>query len=223
MPHPARPAPGLWLALCCGLLVGGSGSSSLVHGTTVLAVGADELLRASERIVHVVCESARGARDARGRIVTHYRLRVLDCMKGEATEWLDCTLPGGEVGRQRTVIAGLTPWRPGEEVILFLHGFDQPLQAPVGLDQGSYRVITEPGTGARSVRRASLAGLHLVGEPATPPSGVRESDGPDSETSAALETSWELADGLSLQAFKERVAARLATLPAVPEVGTTPR
>jgi hypothetical protein len=52
-------------------------------------------------------------------------------------------VPGGQMGRYRTVVVGAPAFREGEEVVLFLRRY-AGRDSIVGVSQGAYRVVSDP-------------------------------------------------------------------------------
>ena len=60
-------------------------------------------------------------------------------------------VPGGQIGRFRTIVVGAPEFQSGDEVVLFLRDYEGRLSI-VGLSQGAYRVAAD-----RSGRRVVTA------------------------------------------------------------------
>ena len=147
------------LALLAGAL--SFTSVPLVHGTTVRYLMPDDLIRGARRIFHGTCTDVQSFRDDANRIVTRYTFTVHETLKGKVDSLQRFTLYGGRYRGLQTVIPGLSQYRRGDEVVLFLGPVDpgSGLCFPVGLDQGLFRVTS--GEGGKKVSR-SLDQLHLV-------------------------------------------------------------
>ena len=128
----------------------------------MIALDLEGLLRRSEIIVHGTCSDLQSFLGPDQRIHTRYTFRVHRTLKGTVTGRLVVVHPGGTYRGVRTLIAGLSSHRIGDETILFL-GPATPgteVRLPVGLDQGVFRVEPDGSGGARVTRR--LTGLRRV-------------------------------------------------------------
>jgi hypothetical protein len=89
--------------------------------------------------------------DDRGRVETVVTFQAGTYLKGGSGETITFTVPGGQVGRYRTVLVGAPQFRAGDEVVLFLtrRGGAQP--GVFGLNQGVFRVRLDDRTRQRVV------------------------------------------------------------------------
>jgi hypothetical protein len=121
-------------------------------GATVL-VPADlaELVAGARTIVHgrVVSTETQWLEERRG-IETIVTLEVEDALKGGASGSVAFRVPGGEMGRYRSVVPGAPVFTAGEDVIVFLAGDGPSIPHVLGFSQGVYRV--RQGAGGRVVR-----------------------------------------------------------------------
>lgn len=170
------------VTLLCALV------TTIATSTTVVTVDADRLVGDATQIVHVRCRDCVSYRNDDGLIVTRYQFEVLDTLKGSPVTTLECVQPGGRIGNIVTVVPGLTTYRPDHEFVLFLSPANPntPYRLPVGLDQGVYRITTEPGSDAQVARR-DLSRLHQL--PAA--------------------TGADFKEGLAVDDFKAQVRARV--------------
>lgn len=97
-----------------------------------VAMGADLIVLAQVTDVRV-------ARSADGDIETVATLRVEDTLKGHADTFVSMRVPGGVLGRYRTVVPGAPTVRTGEAGVYFLKRH-QSGWWPVSLASGIYRV-----------------------------------------------------------------------------------
>lgn len=125
-----------------------------VQVAAMVVVPADlvELTRGSHvivrgRITGLDAQWAEGHR----RIETVVTLQVAESIKGEAGGEVVFRVPGGQLGRYRSVMPGAPSFRTGEEVVLFLGGAAPALPHLLGLSQGVYRVANDRATGRRVV------------------------------------------------------------------------
>lgn len=94
--------------------------------------------------------------DGRRRIETVVMVEVLASFKGEAKGTLSFKVPGGRIGRYRSVMIGAPRFQRGDEAVLFLDGADRAALRIFGLNQGVFRVRHDPRTGQRVVVRPAL-------------------------------------------------------------------
>lgn len=83
-------------------------------------------------------------------IWTHYRVQVMDPLKGTNASEITVSEPGGTLNGVTMALSGAVPFQPGEEVVLFLYRTPVGYWRTVGYWQGKFDV-TESG-GAKQVR-----------------------------------------------------------------------
>lgn len=71
-------------------------------------------------------------------IYTHYKLQILEQLKGQASSEL--VIPGGIAGGQRQFFAGMPSFQNGDEYVFFLWTGSDGLTQVTGLTQGLFRV-----------------------------------------------------------------------------------
>lgn len=158
------------LAIC--LLILALAGASSISATSVEHLDAAALVARSPYVIHASCIDRRSYRDGNGMVLTHYTFQVHETMKGEDAVRTAFVMPGGEAEGVATLIPGLSEYRRGDELILFLsdaYGAERERRLPLGMDQGVYRVCADPAGGAPIVAR-NLGALALVAtrEPAAP-------------------------------------------------------
>jgi hypothetical protein len=99
----------------------------------------------------------------RRSIETVVTLEVAEALKGAPGREVSLRVPGGELGRYRSVMVGAPAFQEGQEVIVFLGGRAPQLSYLLGLGQGVYRV-----------RRLGAAGVAMV----SPPLALADPAGP---------------------------------------------
>jgi hypothetical protein len=129
-----------------------------VSATVLAPITFDELVHESQQIVHgtVVDRRAEWLPGRRG-IETLVSVRVMDRLKGAGGEIVTFRVPGGRMGRYRSVFVGAPEFADGDEVILFLTARIPALPTIVGLTQGLFRVQSD-STGARRVMPPLVGG-----------------------------------------------------------------
>jgi hypothetical protein len=81
-----------------------------------------------------------------GRTETTVSLGVPAYFKGDGGREVVFRVPGGQVGRYRTVVVGAPVLQPGDEVVVFLTGDGAATPGVVGFSQGVLRVVrASPG------------------------------------------------------------------------------
>ena len=111
-----------------------------------------ELAREARVIVHGRVVSVQGVWTAgRRTIETVVTMEVTTALKGQPGREVSLRVPGGELGRYRSVLVGAPVFREGQEVIVFLGGAGPSLPHLLGLGQGVYRVRRDPRSGAALV------------------------------------------------------------------------
>jgi len=125
--------------------------------TVLVPADFNELAREALTIVHGRVVDVRSQwTDGRRRVETVVTLQVHSALKGQTGATVSVLVPGGEMGRYRSVMIGAPRFREGEEVVLFLGGRAPALPHLLGMGQGVYRVIREPGTGRAVVTPPAL-------------------------------------------------------------------
>ena len=116
-------------------------------GATVL-VPADlgTLAREARAIVRgrVIAVTSRPTEDRRG-IETLVTMQVDARIKGSLGEAVTFRVPGGRVGRYRSLVIGAPDFSPDEQVVVFLDYQGPSLPYILGLSQGVYRVTLAGG------------------------------------------------------------------------------
>ena len=116
-----------------------------------------EIVAGSQIIAHArVLEIRSEWVDGRRQIATVVTAEVLSHYKGEPARTLTFKVPGGQIGRYRSVMIGAPRFNTGDEAVLFLDtGADSVLHV-FGLNQGVFRVRQDPRTGRRVVVQPAL-------------------------------------------------------------------
>jgi hypothetical protein len=145
-------------------------AGSPVAATTLVPADFAQMARESELIVRgtIVNVQAQfsGPRRTIESLITVY---VADTLKGAAGTQVIFRVPGGRVGRYRTVMVGAPQFTNGDEVILFLKGRAPAIAMPYGLSQGVYRISRETGTAIVTPAVVTGAGRVIRGDPSRRP------------------------------------------------------
>ena len=89
--------------------------------------------------------------DGRRQISTVVTAEVLQSYKGEPSRTVSFRVPGGQIGRYRSVMVGAPVFRPGDEAVLFLQPGSDAVRQVFGLNQGVFRVRQDARTGRKVV------------------------------------------------------------------------
>src|SRR5687767_15921943 len=97
------------------------GLSVALHATVIVPIEFRELVATAPGIVHgeVVDVRSRWV-DGRRSLETFVTIAAAEYLKGNLGEHVTFRVPGGQLGRYRTVFVGVPEFRPGDEVVLFL-------------------------------------------------------------------------------------------------------
>ncbi len=112
---------------------------------TELAKGAGAIVRG--RVTDLRTEWAEG----RHRVETIVTLAVDEAFKGDLAGQVTFAVPGGVMGRYRSLMVGAPTFRVGDEVVLFLGVRPPSLPYVLGLGQGVFRILRDPRTGQTTV------------------------------------------------------------------------
>jgi hypothetical protein len=127
------------------------------RATVLVPADLTELSRGATAIVRGTVVGVKpGWADGRRRVETVVTVAVAQSLKGSCTGTCSFKIPGGDIGRYRSVMVGAPTFREGDEVILFLGGEAPALPHLLGLGQGVYRVEADSRTGERRVLTPTL-------------------------------------------------------------------
>lgn len=155
---------------------------STAVATTVVHLEDEQLVEASERIVHgkVVAVTANVAKDGE-RCFTEYRIEVVEILKGgeidttEVTfrEW-GATMPEG----WGYWIPGVGRFDVGEEIVVFLGEVDEVdgVGFTTGLAQGKFHIVREGGKATATRRFRQLELVDSSGKRVAPDKDSRDLD-----------------------------------------------
>jgi hypothetical protein len=128
-----------------------------LRATVLLPAEFREIVGGSEIIAYGrVADAASELSDDRKRIDTVVTFEVATYLKGGPGETLTFRVPGGQVGRYRSITVGAPMFEAGDEAVLFLRQRDG---APYvfGLNQGVFRVQREGRNQSRVVMPPLMA------------------------------------------------------------------
>jgi hypothetical protein len=118
------------------------------RATVVIGTDLSELTRSAHvivqgRVVEVTPQWTQGRR----RIESLVAVEVVSYLKGNLGPRVVCRVPGGQIGRYRSMIVGAPSFREGDEVVLFLVSRGPSIPAIVGLSQGVFRLVRDVQSG----------------------------------------------------------------------------
>ncbi|HXG53957.1 MAG TPA: hypothetical protein VNJ03_01140 [Vicinamibacterales bacterium] len=120
--------------------------------TVILSAEFREIVTGSQIIVHgrvidVQSEWVEGQR----RIDSLVTLQPSAFYRGTPTATVTFRVPGGQVGRYKSVTVGAPEFHAGDEAVLFLRGQGPAIPSVFGLNQGVFRVRVDARSGGRLV------------------------------------------------------------------------
>ena len=99
---------------------------------------------------HVVAVEPRWREGRRG-IETALTFEVEQYLKGDLGRTVTFAVPGGQLGRYRSVMPGAPVISEGDELVLFLTGSASSHTHVLGLSQGVFRIMTDRVRGVRLI------------------------------------------------------------------------
>lgn len=111
-----------------------------------------EIVSGSQIIVHGRVSDVRAEWiDGRRRIESVVTLDASSFYRGTSSRSVTFRVPGGQIGRYKSVTVGAPEFRTGDEVVLFLRAQGPSVPQVFGLNQGVFRVKVDERTGQRLV------------------------------------------------------------------------
>ena len=146
------------------LLVIGMMGLGLTAGTlvasTFLSAEFKEVVSEASTIVRGRVTDVRALRSPAGDVESVVTIAVEAALKGSADAFVAMRVPGGTIGRYRTVMVGAPVMQVGEQAVFFLKRGPGNSLWPVGLSQGIYRVSGPGAAGSVGMVHAPvLAGV----------------------------------------------------------------
>jgi hypothetical protein len=142
--------------LTCGLLVS---LSAALQATVIVPIEFRELVTTAPVIVHgQVVDVRTGWVDGRRSVETFVTVAVAEYLKGNLGGRVTFRVPGGQLGRYRTVFVGAPAFKEGDEIVLFLNQAGSSYPYIIGLSQGAFRVVADARTGRRMVTTPIVTG-----------------------------------------------------------------
>jgi hypothetical protein len=114
--------------------------------TVIVPADLAELTRDARAIArgHVAAVTGRWSDDRR-TIETLVTLEVDRYLKGGLGETIDFRVPGGDLGRYRSIVDGAPEFAVGDRVVVFLGASGPMVPFIVGFNQGVYRIALDTG------------------------------------------------------------------------------
>src|SRR5215203_4112281 len=133
--------------------------STSLHATVIVPIEFRELVATAPVIVRgqVVDVQSRWV-DGRRSLETFVTIAAAEYLKGDLGEHFTFRVPGGQMGRYRTVFIGAPEFSAGDEVVLFLKRAGPSRFSIIGLSQGAFRVVADARTGRRMVTTPIVMG-----------------------------------------------------------------
>jgi hypothetical protein len=132
-----------------------------LHATVLLPIEFRELVATAPVIVHgQVVDVHSEWVDGRRAVETFVTVEAAEYLKGNLGEHVTFKVPGGQLGRYRTVLVGAPAFQPGDEVVLFLKTDGPSFPFIVGLSQGVFRIVTDTQSGRRVVAPSAVLGVN---------------------------------------------------------------
>jgi hypothetical protein len=142
-------------ALCTALLF----LSAALHATVIIPIEFRELVAIAPVIVHgQVVDVRSDFVDGRRSVETFVTVEATEYLKGNLGDRLTFKVPGGQLGRYRTVFIGAPEFQQGDEVVLFLKSVGPSYPSIIGLSQGAFRVVTDARSGRHMVTTPVVMG-----------------------------------------------------------------
>lgn len=133
--------------------------SVVLQATVLVPIEFRELVSIAPVIVHGRVVDVRAAFvDGRRSVETFVTVEAGEYLKGQLGPNFTIRIPGGQIGRYRTVFVGAPEFQAGDELVLFLQTPRASLPHIVGLSQGAFRVVPDPRTGQRMVTTPIVMG-----------------------------------------------------------------
>jgi len=133
-------------------------SHSTLFASTFLTAEFREIVTESTTVIRGRVTDVRAFRSGAGEVESAVTIAVDGVLKGTAGTFVSMRVPGGTIGRYRTVMIGAPVFRVGDQAVFFLKAGPGNTLWPVGLSQGIYRVGVSR-TGLAMVEAPVLAGV----------------------------------------------------------------
>lgn len=144
-----------------------------LSATVLIPADFREIVSGSQIIVHGRVSDVRAEWiGGRRRIESLVTIEPAAFYRGTPAPVLTFRVPGGQLGRYKSVTVGAPEFRPGEEVVLFLKAQGPTVPQIFGLNQGVFRVRVDERSGRRLVTQPIVTAKGNAPEPVV--RGARE-------------------------------------------------
>ena len=124
----------------------------VLRATVLVPAEFHEIVNGSQVIVHGRVADVRADwTNDRFRIETIVTLQADSYLKGGPGDTVTFRVPGGTIGRYRSVMVGAPDFRIGDDVVMFLTADGPSVARVFGLSQGVFRIRRDARTGRRVV------------------------------------------------------------------------
>lgn len=150
------------------------GLAPVLRATVLIPSDFREIVSGSQIIVHGRVGDIRAEWiEGRRRIESVITLQPSAFYRGTPAPAVTFRVPGGQIGRYKSVTVGAPEFRPGEEVVLFLKAQGPSVPQVFGLNQGVFRVSVDRRTGGRLVMQPIVTAKGAAPEPVVRGAGAR--------------------------------------------------
>ena len=140
--------------------------SPSLSATVLLPAEFREIVNGSQIIVYGRVSAVRPQWvDGRRRIESVITLDAADFYRGTPSRTVTFRVPGGQIGRYKSVTVGAPEFRSGDEVVLFLKSQGPAVPKVFGLNQGVFRVRVDARSGRRLVTLPIVTARRASPEP----------------------------------------------------------
>lgn len=146
--------------LVLAIVAGFGVASATPAASTFLSAEFREVVSDASTIIRGRVTDVRAVRSLAGDVESVVTVGVESALKGEAGPFVSMRVPGGTIGRYRTVMPGAPVMRVGEQAVFFLKAGPGNTLWPVGLSQGIYRIaLASPRSSISLVHAPVLPGV----------------------------------------------------------------
>jgi hypothetical protein len=138
----------------------------VLSATVLIPADFREIVSGSQIIVHGRVSDVRAEwTSGRRRIDSIITLQPSAFYRGTPARAVTFRVPGGQIGRYKSVTVGAPEFRAGDEVVLFLKAQGPSVPQVFGLNQGVFRVRVDERTGQRLVTQPIVTARGDAPEP----------------------------------------------------------
>jgi len=129
-------------------------SLATLQSATLARLALDDMILRSNTIVRGKVTASWA--DFTGSVIyTHYKVQVIEQLKGAPRATVEVMVPGGTVGRQTSTFSGSPALNQGDEFVFFLWTSKAGITWITGLTQGLFTLTPEGDTDRMATRSAS--------------------------------------------------------------------